>query len=343
METVFDSTELPIEERTDAWQETLSRALVTTHNKFPEDEPFTARLKATALGPAQLSSMTYTGLVSWRTQALIRKSDPELYQIAVVRSGRQGIEQERRLAVIDPGDMVLYDSSRPFEATVAPGAEPSTSLVLQFPRRLLPLPEHRVAALLALPLPGRKGMGRMLSRFLMSLDEDSHACTPRDRARLGVTGLDLIAGAVAHHLDREQDLPPDSRQHLLFLRITSFIHEHLNAPDLDPVTIAAAHHISLRTLHRLFSRHGTSVAAFIRQQRLQRSRRDLADPRLNHLGIRAVAARCGFFHPADFTRAFHTAYGMPPSEYRRFVQHNTAGTQRKEGGTQTQGRGADRD
>ncbi|MET8114793.1 helix-turn-helix domain-containing protein [Streptomyces prasinus] len=340
METVFDSTELPVETRTDAWQETLSQALITTQTKFPENEPFTARLRTTALGPAQFSSMTYTGLVSRRTRALIRKSDPELYQIAVVRSGQQGIEQERRLAVVDHGDMVLYDSSRPFEATVAPGAEPSTSLVLQFPRQLLPLPEHQVVSLLAVPLSGRKGMGRILSQFLMGLDENSDACTPRDRARLGVTGLDLVAGVVAHHLDREQDLPPDSRQHILFQRISSFIHEHLSAPDLDPVAIASAHHISLRTLHRLFRHHGTSVAAFIRQQRLERSRRDLADPRLSRLSIRVVAARCGFFRPADFTRAFRIAYGMPPSEYRRFVRHNAVGTQRKAVGTQAQGCGA---
>lgn len=338
METIYDSGQLPADVRTDVWQETLRKSLVGTQTVFAEEEPFRARLRATVLGPVQFSSMTYTACVSRRTPALIRRSDPELYQLAVVRSGQQGIEQERRLAVGDYGDMVLYSSSRPFQATVAPGGKPATSLVMQFPRKLLPLPEREVTSLLAVPLAGSTGMGRMLSQFLLSLDENGGACTPRDKVRLGAIALDLLTGAVAHHLDRRDTLSPDSRHRVLFLSIRSFIDEHLGDPELTPATVAAAHHISVRTLHRIFTRHGTTTAAFIRRQRLERSRKELEDPRLRRLSIRSVAARCGFFRPPDFTRAFRTHYGMSPSEYRHYVQRDALGTHCEEAGTQDQAR-----
>ncbi|MGW2115007.1 AraC-like ligand-binding domain-containing protein [Streptomyces zhihengii] len=342
METIYDSTDVPRDIRTDVWQETLRRSLVGTQTTFPGEQLFRARIGTTALGPAQFSSMTYTGCVSRRTQALIRQSDPELYQVAVVRSGQQGMEQERRLAVVDYGDMVLYSSSRPFEATVASDGNLSTSLVLQFPRKLLPLPERQVTGLLAVPLAGRTGMGRLLTQFLSGLDENTDACSPRDKVRLGCTALDLVAAVVAHHLERRHTMPPESRHYVLFLRMSAFVDENLRAPELDPATLASAHHLSLRTLQRIFSHHGTTAAAFIRKQRLEQSRKELGDPRLGRLSIGSVAARCGFLRQSDFTRAFRNAYGMSPGEYRRHGRPGAPDMRLEGGGTQSEGNGTQR-
>lgn len=98
-----------------------------------------------------------------------------------------------------------------------------------------------------------------------------------------------------------------------------FIRRHLSAADLSPAAVAAAHHISLRTLHRLFHDHGQedTVASCIRRRRLARARRDLADPSLAARPVHAVAARWGFQQAPDFTRAFRTAYGTTPTKYRQ--------------------------
>ncbi|MEU5099326.1 helix-turn-helix domain-containing protein [Streptomyces sp. NPDC020996] len=66
----------------------------------------------------------------------------------------------------------------------------------------------------------------------------------------------------------------------------------------------------------LDTQQGTTVSAFVREQRLSRCRRDLADPSLAHHSIRFVAARWGFPRPAEFTRTFRAATGLSPSEYR---------------------------
>lgn len=106
---------------------------------------------------------------------------------------------------------------------------------------------------------------------------------------------------------------PESHQRTLTLRIRSYIAAHLHDPDLTPGVVAAAHHISVSHLHRLFQAGGVTVSAWIRQQRLERACRDLADPTLR---VHRIAEQWGFTHPAVFTRAFRTAYGIPPSEYR---------------------------
>ncbi|MFF0628734.1 helix-turn-helix domain-containing protein [Streptomyces sp. NPDC004296] len=76
-------------------------------------------------------------------------------------------------------------------------------------------------------------------------------------------------------------------------------------------------HLSLASyLHRLFQREEATVAAWIRRRRLEAARRDLADPALRTLPVHAIATRWGFSRAADFSRAFRTAYGTPPRDYR---------------------------
>jgi AraC-like DNA-binding protein len=108
--------------------------------------------------------------------------------------------------------------------------------------------------------------------------------------------------------------------HLHELGITDGPQVNLADPDLSPTTVAAANHVSVRYLHRLFETHETTVAAWIRGRRFERSRRDLADPTMRQLPISAIAARWGLTNPAHFGRLFRTEYGLQPTEYRRETQ-----------------------
>jgi AraC-like DNA-binding protein len=181
---------------------------------------------------------------------------------------------------------------------------------------LLPLPTRQVATLCANSLPGTEGIGHLLSGFLTSLADGRTRCTERDATRLETVAVDLTTAVLAHHLERDNQ-PLRSPTYTLYLRIIAFVEGNLRRPELCPATVAAAHHISLRYLHRVFQRHHpVGVAAHIRIRRLDRARRDLADPRLDHLTIATIARRWGFCRPADFSRAFQRHTGTPPGDYR---------------------------
>ncbi|WP_160161287.1 helix-turn-helix domain-containing protein [Embleya hyalina] len=267
-------------------------------------------------GIVRISAVSHGSRVCRRTPAAIRRADPEVYLLALLRHGRQGVEQAHNHASLGPGDLVLVDSSRPFDVRAEDCDTASGSVLLQFPKRLLPVPEPRVARLLATPLCGTRGVGRLLARFMTDVADEPALYTLDDHARLGHVALDLAAAVVAHHADGEGAPASGSSQHVLFLRIVSFVDRHLHVPELSPAAIAAAHRISTRYLQRIFRSHGTSPSAYVRHRRLDRCRRDLADPAMAHLPVHAVAARWGFTRPAEFNRAFRTATGMPPGAYR---------------------------
>jgi AraC-like DNA-binding protein len=138
-----------------------------------------------------------------------------------------------------------------------------------------------------------------------------------DGVRLSEALLDLLVVALAERLDRVGDVAPATLRRALLASVQDFIEQRLSDPLLSPTAIAAAHHISLRYLHKLFESQPHSVAGWIRQRRLERCRRDLLNPSLSHWPVSSIAARWGLGDPSRFNRQFRDAYGLPPAEYRR--------------------------
>ncbi|MFD0788170.1 helix-turn-helix domain-containing protein, partial [Micromonospora azadirachtae] len=140
-----------------------------------------------------------------------------------------------------------------------------------------------------------------------------------DAPYLADVTLSLVSALLARHLDAENDLPADVRQQALLAQVRDFVDRHLDDPDLSPQVVADAHHISLRTLHRLFEAEEETVAGAIRRRRLERCRRDLADPLLRHRPVHLIGRRWGLTDPAHFSRTFRAAYGVGPQAYRASI------------------------
>ncbi|MFF7899365.1 helix-turn-helix domain-containing protein [Streptomyces sp. NPDC007920] len=320
---VFDSGTLPSEHRVEAWRELMTHALAPNEVLVEDPASFRASLRARDLGDVQVTALTYSALRSHRTPKLIRRSDPGHYVAALTLSGHQWIAQERRHASITAGELVLYCDSRPYDSRAEPvnGRRTAATVLARFDPGTLPLPADHLNRLLATRLPGEEGVGGLLAAFLGQLATASGTFGPADSARLGSVLVDLITAWLAHSLDLRSRTAVETRQRVQLLEIRAFIVRHLADPELTPLGVAAAHHVSLRTLHRLFQDGGVTVAAYIRGQRLLRARRDLADPRLAARPVHAIGRRWGFAGPSEFSRAFRSSYGVSPSEYRAVQLH----------------------
>ncbi|MEU7021580.1 helix-turn-helix domain-containing protein [Streptomyces sp. NPDC046203] len=123
-----------------------------------------------------------------------------------------------------------------------------------------------------------------------------------------------LATSLATGTAVDTPVDPSAGNRALRARIQAYIDRHLTDADLTPQSIARAHHISLRYLHKLFEGEDATVSRWIQRRRLERSRRDLA--RYPHVTIGAVAHRWGFASAAHFSRVFRTAYGMSPRQWR---------------------------
>ncbi|MFG2290780.1 helix-turn-helix domain-containing protein [Streptomyces sp. NPDC048595] len=314
-ETVFRSEDVPAADRLSFWAERLEQTHAPMHLSSDHADDFRATQRVLDLGAVSVWPATIPQVVMRRTPRLIRQSDPELYHLSLIVGGRGAGRWDGHEVVYRPSDLVINDSSLPWE--IRGGSAPVTTVGAEIPKALLPLPRGGARGAVPRRMTTRSGIGALLAQFLLRLSADTSPYQPSDGPRLGTVLTDLVTALFAHTLETDSDLPPDTRRRTLMLRIKRFIREHLHDPGLSPAVIAAAHHISVSYLHRLFRYEEATVASWIRLRRLEAAYRDLADPALHTTPIHAIAARRGFSCAADFSRAFRNAYGTPPKDYRR--------------------------
>lgn len=281
-----------------------------------------AEFRASGLGPMQVVAVETAPVTVHRTARHIEQADPDMLKAMLMYGGgRSVVDQGGRQAMLTTGDFAFYDTRRPYE--LGCGVDPNIPVAIMtfmFPPSLLPLPRGRVSELAATCIPATAGLGDLTSQFLLQLARNIDHYTPAEAARLSTAALEVLATRLARELEVRDWGTPESRKHAMLTTVQAFIHQNLGDPELAPAAVAAAHHISLRTLHQLFHDEGLTVAGWIRARRLERCRTDLADPALDARPVAAIAARWGFASAADFSRAFRSAHGIPPAEYRRFAR-----------------------
>ncbi|WP_407287017.1 helix-turn-helix domain-containing protein [Streptomyces sp. BP-8] len=314
-EMVFRSEDVPAADRLSYWAERLEQTHAPMHLSSDHSDDFRATQRVLDLGAVSVWPATIPQVVMRRTPRLIRQSDPELYHLSFVVGGTGAGRWDDHEVVYQPSDLVINDSSLPWE--IRGDRAPVTTVGAEIPKALLPLPRGGARRTVPRRMTTRSGIGALLAQFLLRLSADTTPYRPSDGPRLGTVLTDLVIALFAHALETDSALPPDTRRRTLMLRIKRFVHEHLHDPGLSPAVIAAAHHISVSYLHRLFQHEEATVASWIRLRRLEAARRDLTDPALRSAPIHALAARRGFSCAADFSRAFRNAYGTPPKDYRR--------------------------
>lgn len=230
--------------------------------------------------------------------------------------------QDGRRARLQSGDLAFHDASRPFSLVLP---QRQRARVLMIPRPLLRLADTEIRQVTAKTIEAAPdGPTALLLPLLSGLAQEIDTVAPAVREELAHAVPDLLAALAAAQL---RDATPRgegqsgagdlvSGRAAMFERIKATIETRLGEPELSPQLLAAEHAISLRYLHKLFQEHGTTVGGWIRRQRLEACRAELARPAAADRTIAVVASRWGFVSAAHFSHAFRKAYGMSPAQYR---------------------------
>ncbi|MFF7243608.1 AraC family transcriptional regulator [Embleya sp. NPDC008237] len=313
----FSTEVVAAPERFALWKEAMDRSHVCDRLDTNDHGDFRAGMRCLDLGEIRVSALSFPHLRITRTPKLIRRFDPEVFQINHFLGGQGIVSVGKYDTTLRVGDLLVMDSGLPYRGEVHADSARWSHMTVQCPYALLPLPAKTVRRLFAVPISGRSGMGGVFAGWLFDLNGRAAEFTPADAPTLASVTVDLLGSVLARCLESEEALSPETRRTALRARIVAFVERHLADPDLTPRAVAEAHHISLRLLQQLLAADDTSPAAWIRRRRLERCRLDLADPGLNILAVRVIAARWGFTDPKHFSRLFHATYGTPPRDYRQ--------------------------
>lgn len=134
----------------------------------------------------------------------------------------------------------------------------------------------------------------------------------RDLADVGEYATQMVRRIVARSDENHFGRSGDVR----LAQILAWIEQNLSDSRLGPERVAAANHVSLRHLHRLFAGTGTTCSQYILRRRLERIREDilLHDP---DSSLTTIAVRWGIDDPSYLSKVFRKHFGTSPREARR--------------------------
>ena len=292
-----------------AWRDAVAPFWTFTVRK--EDVgAFRAQSQVRHLGNAILCRAGASGLRFARDRALVARMGVDHILAHVRLSGRARIAtggDERDCA---PGDICLFDLSRPLSAS----STDYEALTVVLPRRLFGADRGALDALHGAVIRGETPFGGMLNTHLRALAAHATGFSEGEAEAAARATAVLLGAAIPGRSDAAwAGAAPESAPLLLAMR--RYIEGELASPDLNAESLLGRFGVSRSALYRLFAPLG-GVSGYIRQRRLGRAYRELAADDGRFVRISEVAYRCGFESAAHFAQAFRAEFGCAPRDVR---------------------------
>jgi AraC-like DNA-binding protein len=217
-----------------------------------------------------------------------------------------------RSLILEPGDFTLADSAL---ASTITTDQAYTTIGLTVPagflRAYVPHPERAVGVRFS----GSEGLSRVVSLMLRDMWRIAETGALADvGSRLLVSLLEAFSACCDLALSRSTVATSNAAARRAQIR--DGIRNHLRDPEFTVKMLGRKLGLSTRYMQMIFNDGEESISQYIRRQRLEGCRRELADPAWREHSVTAIAFRWGFNSAAHFCRAFRAQYATSPSRYR---------------------------
>jgi AraC-like DNA-binding protein len=240
----------------------------------------------------------------------IKRDYGENLFLLIQLEGTCGIEQIGRQSIIEPGDCILIDSSRP--SLFHFGGNYSNHLSVHMPRQLL-FSKNTQSLEVSRRVDAQDPMATMLSALVAKLATTDVA----DKRAPHLRQLLFDTTRQAFATDEEIEVLPslgstDGRLEIVQI----LIDRHLTDEHLTPRWLAKKMGISMRTLQDDFSGYGTTPTSLIRLRRLHLAKEQLMQHKgqAGRVNIAELALSAGFNDISYFNRCFRDVFHCTPRD-----------------------------
>jgi AraC-like DNA-binding protein len=303
----FDTAALPADERFERW-----RASVPAYDVTPPPDAAAASFRAQAdawlLGDLVVTSGLLSAMRFARSAEKAKADGFDRYSLLLLRQGRWTGNVGGRLLTVGPGQVVLFDLTRPMEAA----GIASDSITLGLARNALAAAMPRMPDVHGAVLDG--AMGRLLADHLLLLVHQLPAMEQGEVPAVVEATVGVIAACLAATSAMEET-PLSASELELRHRIMRHVDQQLAAPDLTPAHICRELACSRSALYRALG-PSTGIAAYVRTRRLEAVHVLLHDP-AERRNIADIARGFGFVSDEHFNKSFRRRFGYTPGKARR--------------------------
>ncbi|HYE36450.1 helix-turn-helix domain-containing protein [Methylocaldum sp.] len=308
----LSTADVPQRERHGWLREVIGREYVKVEISPPADGCLFNEMTIYPWEDLRLSAIRSNAITIERLPGEPYRASQDAYFAVVLLSGQYSVEQQGREVFLKPGDMTLYDATRPHRIHCP---RSFSKLIVSIPRAML---RDRIAGIehcTALRIPGNEGIGAVASNFIRSSAGQAGRLNPHEFLALAEHSLDLLTLAMTSV--RPADFNLSRSRSLSLYRVKAFIERHLSEPCLNAAMVANGVGLSSRYINDLFKDEGTSLMRHVWRRRLENCGKDLLDSAHNGHSLTEIAFRWGFNDLSHFSRAFKQRFGCSPREYRQ--------------------------
>lgn len=278
---------------------------------------FAGKAETRMVGALALSQVAAQHHSVDRRSPLAPSGGGEHWLLAMQRRGTGILEQHGRKLVLSEGEMLLFAPAQPYRLVFAGPFQQTVVKLAAGPMRAL-CPE--IDVLLGSVMNCRQPQVALLAAMADCYFGTDYAAQPARAAQHAADALRLtLAGcALARPAQTAQTADASgglSQYHLD--RIRKFALAHLGDSELSITQVVDALGISAAHIHRLFAAESQSFSAWLWETRLMFCHLALRNPGMAKLSIGQIAYKFGYSHPAHFSRAYRTRFGMTPSAWRQ--------------------------
>lgn len=299
--------------RLDYWLSLIGETFTRLECQVFGDQAMSGAMQTVRIGQIDLTHLRANGQTVRRTASLIAASGDDPLLVQIQRDGRCVLRQDGRTAVAQPGDVLLYDSIRPYEL-VFDDLE-HEAWILRLSRGQLESHVGGLQDLTATTLGSGNAAARTLVAMLGTLYDHVDQLHPASMHSMSEAVTSTVAAGL-RSLPKANAKKVSNLAAYHLARVKTYVQQNLRDPDMSIASIAAAMQMSPDNLCRLFRNEPLSLSRWLWQQRLEACRRDLCDARLARRGVSDIAFSWGFSDAAHFSRSFRAQFGISPRELR---------------------------
>ena len=310
----MSTASIPQGERFEYWLDMICSTYVQLECDRVAERDMFGEIEFSRIGGLDLTELRSNVERVRRTPLQVAQSSEEYCLVQLQQAGKGMVFQDGRIAVVNPGDYVIYDSTRPYELIFEESEH--HVLVLRLPRSYL---EQQVAGLedlTATTVAGDGAAGNLLLSMVRTLRTQEDRLHPASAQGVSDAITQMIAAGL-RSLPQANSRRPSNLQAYHIARIKAYVKEKLKDPTLTVAAVAQAARISPDHLARLFRAEPMPLSRMIWQWRLEACQRDLGDQRMMNRSISDIAFSWGFNEAAHFSRTFKEQYGMSPRDWRQ--------------------------
>jgi AraC-like DNA-binding protein len=302
-------TRLPERDQFAYWHEVICQAFVPlTPRRERSAAGFAARVETRPLADVTRARIFSQPQATHHGPREVAATDGAYYFVNLQLAGRCRARQGPEEFIVQPGQFVVVDTTRPFyfdfdtEWQMLSFRVPHEQLLSRLAGR---------APRTGVGLDGTRGVGAAVSALMTALWQLDGATDRASLRDLEQSFASSVAAATA-----TRDGGPTVDRTALRAAVMQHVRDHLTDRRLSVSSVSRRFAISPRTLHKAFAGSEDSFASTVRALRLDSCAALLADPDESRT-VTDIAAVHGFDDPTSFSRAFRRRFDCSPRDVRR--------------------------